>query len=42
VAEFDQAHPSAVPVEELALINQLEGPQAVMPVNFQAKRVVGQ
>jgi predicted Zn-dependent protease len=40
VAEFNKAHPSTVPVEELALINQLPGPQAVMPANFKAKRVV--
>lgn len=40
VAEFNKAHPSSVPVEELALINQLPGPQAVMPANFKAKRVV--
>lgn len=41
VAEFNNAHPSAIPIEELALINQLAGPQAVMPAKFQAKRVVG-
>lgn len=40
VAEFNKAHPSSVPVGELALINQLPGPQAVMPANFKAKRVV--
>jgi predicted Zn-dependent protease len=40
VVEFNKAHPSTVPVEELALINQLPGPQAVMPENFKAKRVV--
>lgn len=42
VAEFNKAHPSAIPVEELALINQLQGPQAVMPANFKAKRIVVQ
>jgi predicted Zn-dependent protease len=42
VAEFNKAHPSAIPIEELALINQLSGAQAVMPANFQAKRVTGQ
>ena len=41
VTEFNAAYPSAIPIEELALINQLEGPQAVMPARFQAKRVVG-
>jgi hypothetical protein len=42
VSEFNQAHPSTIPLEELALINQLAGPQAVMPANFKAKRVVVQ
>ena len=42
VAEFNKAYPSTVPVEELALINQLAGPQAVMPADFKAKRVVVQ
>ena len=42
VTEFNQAHPSSIPLEELALINQLAGPQAVMPANFKAKRVVVQ
>lgn len=42
VTEFNKAHPSVIPVEELALINQLPGPQAVMPANFKAKRVVVQ
>jgi predicted Zn-dependent protease len=42
VTEFNNAYPSTVPLEELVLINQLAGPQAVMPANFKAKRVVGQ
>ena len=42
VTEFNKAHPSTIPLEELALINQLTGPQAVMPANFKAKRVVVQ
>lgn len=41
LAEFNRSHPSAIPIEELALINQLDGPQAVMPANFKAKRIVG-
>jgi predicted Zn-dependent protease len=40
LTEFNKAHPSTVSLEELALINQLAGPQAVMPANFRAKRVV--
>jgi predicted Zn-dependent protease len=42
VAEFNKAYPSAIPVEELALINQMTGPEALMPANFRAKRVVGE
>ena len=41
VADFNKSQPSAIPIEELALINQLEGPEAIMPANFKAKRVVG-
>jgi predicted Zn-dependent protease len=40
LTEFNQAHPSTIPIEELALINQLAGPDAVMAGNFQAKRVI--
>jgi predicted Zn-dependent protease len=42
LVEFDRASPSAIPIEELALINQLAGPQAVMPAGFRAKRIVGE
>jgi predicted Zn-dependent protease len=31
LAEFNQRNPSAIPVEELALINQLSGPSATIP-----------
>ena len=41
VLEFNKVYPSDIPIEELALVNQLEGLQAVMPANFNAKRVVG-
>lgn len=41
LAEFNQAYPSSIPIEELALINQLEGPQSTMPANFKAKRIIG-
>jgi predicted Zn-dependent protease len=41
LAEFNRAYPSAIPVEELALINQLTDAGAVMAANFRAKRVVG-
>jgi predicted Zn-dependent protease len=41
LADFNRAYPSAIPIEELALINQLDGPQSVMPARFRAKRIVG-
>lgn len=40
LAEFDRTYPSAVPMAELALINQLAGPTSSMAAKFQAKRVV--
>lgn len=39
--QFNRTYPSSIPMEELALINQLEGPQSLMPANFKAKRIVG-
>ncbi|MDO8860398.1 M48 family metalloprotease [Haliea sp. E1-2-M8] len=36
---FNKSYPSAIPIEELALINQLQGPGDTMPANFRAKRV---
>ena len=41
VAEFNSSYPSAIPIGELALINQMDSPQSVMPANFRAKRVIG-
>lgn len=41
VTEFNAANPSGIPIEELALINQMAGPDAVMPAGFQAKRILG-
>lgn len=41
LAQFNQNYPSVIPLPELALINQLRGPEAMMPANFRAKRVVG-
>jgi predicted Zn-dependent protease len=37
---FARSHDSAIPIEELALINQVEGPSATMPAGSLAKRVV--
>jgi predicted Zn-dependent protease len=40
LAEFDQRFPSRIPIEELALINQLAGPASTIPANHRMKRVV--
>ncbi len=42
VVEFNTAYPSAIPIEELVLINQMDGPQSVMPTGFKAKRIIGE
>lgn len=41
LSQFNQSYPSSIPLTELALINQVSGPEATMPANFRAKRVVG-
>jgi predicted Zn-dependent protease len=40
LAQFNQNYPSVIALAELALINQLPGPEAMMPADFRAKRVV--
>lgn len=39
--QFNAQYPSSIPIEQLAIINELEGPQAVIPAGQTAKRVVG-
>lgn len=41
LAEFNQRFPSVVPVEEIALINQLAGATATIPATYRMKRVIG-
>jgi predicted Zn-dependent protease len=41
LTQFNQRHPSVVPLEELAIINQVAGSGTMLPANFMAKRVVG-
>jgi predicted Zn-dependent protease len=41
LAQFNQQYPSTISIEELAIINELEGPQAVVPRGRTLKRVVG-
>ena len=39
--QFNQQYPSTIPMAELAIINELEGPQTVIPVGRSVKRVTG-
>jgi predicted Zn-dependent protease len=41
LAQFNQAYPSTTSMEELAIINELEGPVSVVPRGRVLKRVVG-
>ena len=41
VAEFNQKHPSTIPVERLAVVNGLDSPQDRIPAGTTLKRVVG-
>jgi predicted Zn-dependent protease len=40
LAQFNQRFPSAVPIGEIALINQLDGPESVIAAGTRVKRVV--
>jgi predicted Zn-dependent protease len=40
LAQFNQQFPSRIPMEHLAIINQLAGPDSRVPANYQMKRVV--
>jgi len=39
--QFNAQYPSSIPIEELAIINELEGPSAVIPAGQSVKRVMG-
>jgi predicted Zn-dependent protease len=41
LTEFNQQHPSVIPIEELALINQVEGPSSSVPAGTYLKQVLG-
>ncbi len=41
LAQFNQQYPSTATIEELAIINELEGPESVIPRGRVVKRVVG-
>ena len=39
--QFNAQYPSSAPIEQLAIINELEGPQTLIPAGRTVKRVVG-
>jgi predicted Zn-dependent protease len=39
--EFNAQYPSSIPIEEVAIINELEGPSSVIAAGQSVKRVVG-
>ena len=39
--QFNAQYPSSIPLEQLAIINELEGPSSVIPAGQSVKRVVG-
>ena len=39
--QFNQQYPSTISVEQLAIINELEGPASVVPRGRTLKRVTG-
>jgi predicted Zn-dependent protease len=41
LTQFNQEYPSTIGIEELAIINELEGPESVIPRGRVVKRVVG-
>ena len=41
LAQFNQRQPSTIPIEELAVINEAEGPNTTLPSGSLAKRVTG-
>jgi predicted Zn-dependent protease len=42
LAEFQRRYPSTIPIEELAIINQVQGAQSTLPSGAMVKRVVRQ
>ena len=41
LAQFNQEYPSTCTIEQLAVINEVEGPESVVPRGRMLKRVVG-
>ena len=41
LAQFNAQYPSTIPIEELAIINEVDGPDTPIPVGRTVKRVTG-
>jgi len=41
LAQFNSQYPSSIPIEELAIINEIEAPSSAIPAGRTVKRVVG-
>ncbi len=41
LADFNTRYPSTIPIEDLAIINQVDGPASTIPARTPVKRVVG-
>ena len=41
LSEFAQRYPSTIPVAELAIVNQIENPNATLPAGTRVKQVSG-
>jgi hypothetical protein len=41
LAQFYSQYPSSIPIEAVAIINELEGPDSMIPAGQTVKRVVG-
>ena len=41
LAQFNTQWPSTIPIEQLAIINEVDGPESVIPVGRTVKRVTG-
>ena len=42
LAEFNRRYPSTIPIEELAIVNQVQGPQAPLAAGAMVKRIIRQ
>ena len=40
LAQFQSRYPSTIPIDQLAILNQVEGPASTLPAGTLVKRVV--